>query len=285
MQNRIITLADCYLPKRKSDSHKGQHGNLAILGGTGGMLGAAILSARAGLLAGAGRTYLACLCNEPVMQFHVDIEYPEIMVRSVWQLLQTNNLNCLAIGPGLGQQELAGQLIREFLNRYYPIVLDADALNLVSQDQKLANLLSQRKTTSVITPHAGEAARLLEISVEQVQRQRTQVAKQLANRLNCVCVLKGYKSLIADSSGNCWENHTGSPGLAAAGTGDVLTGIISSFIAQGFSPWQASVSGVYLHGIASQRCEEQGISPIGLRASDVALTVRQLINQLDTIRV
>lgn len=275
----MITLTDCQLPQRNIDSHKGMHGKLAILGGATGMLGAAILAARAGLLAGAGRTYLACLCNEPIKQVVLDSEYPEIMLRSVWQILQMPDLDCLAIGPGLGQQALAKQLLSELISRPYPLVMDADALNLIAQYPALANLLRQRKAASVITPHPAEAARLLAISTEQVQQQRTQVAQQLAQQLHCICVLKGHQSLIADPSGQCWQNPTGNAGLASAGTGDVLTGMIASFIAQGLSAWQASISAVYLHGLAAQACQQQGIAPIGLRASEVAVKVRQLINQ------
>lgn len=269
-----LSLQDCHWPIREPDSHKGLHGSLAVIGGAEGMLGAALLAARAGLLAGAGRSYLAPLQKHAPQ---VDMRFPELMMRSPEQVMLLNQLDCLAIGPGLGQSHEALAILRQTIQSPFPLVLDADALNLIASEN-LSQLIAHRSAGCVITPHAGEAARLLHCSAEQIQSQREQSAKTLAKNLNCVCVLKGAQTLIASPQGDCVMNPTGNVGLASGGTGDVLCGIVASLMAQGHNAWQAATTATYLHGLAADQLVQQGIGPIGLRASEVATQVRYILN-------
>jgi len=270
-----LSPADLIWPIRKADAHKGQHGSVAIIGGAEGMYGAALLAARACLLSGAGRGYLASLqAHAPV----TDMRYPELMMRSVDNLLQLKQLDCVGIGPGMGQSELAQQILQRMLSSDIPLVIDADALNLIAQHPELRQQLIHRVAPSVITPHIGEAARLINASTQDIAQHRLKTAQQLAQALNCVCVLKGPNSIIAHPYGEAFSNTTGNVGLASGGTGDVLTGIIASLIAQGLSCWEAAKTGVYSHGLAADQLVAKGMGPIGLRASEISLQVRNILN-------
>jgi hydroxyethylthiazole kinase-like uncharacterized protein yjeF len=140
------------------------------------------------------------------------------------------------------------------------------------------HLMQQRSAHHVITPHVGEAARLMGCDTQQVQSQRSQTAIDLAQRYHAVCILKGAQSVIADPNGQCVTNPTGNAGLASGGTGDVLCGVVASLIAQGLSAWQASTTGCFIHGLAADQLLAQGIGPIGMRASEVALQIRRILN-------
>ncbi|WP_159076008.1 NAD(P)H-hydrate dehydratase [Microvirgula aerodenitrificans] len=154
----------------------------------------------------------------------------------------------MAIGPGLGQSPAAAQLLRDTLQRGGPLVLDADALNLIAADAGLADLCRTRGAATVITPHPAEAARLLGTSTEAVQSDRIAAVRQLASRLNAVALLKGCGTLVAGPDGFFTVNPTGHPGLAQAGQGDTLTGMIAALLAQGLSAGQAARHGAWLHG-------------------------------------
>lgn len=273
-----LALKDLHWPKRKADSHKGHHGSFAVIGGADGMYGAALLAARAGLLAGAGRTYLASTQSHGPM---VDMRYPEIMMRPPQTLSQLSQLDCVAIGPGLGQSESAHYLLSQFLASQYPLVLDADALNLIADNTDLMKLLQMREAESVMTPHTGESARLSGKRSNEIQQQRLENALHLATELNVICVLKGQNTVIAHANGDYFINPTGNAGLASGGSGDVLTGIIASLIAQGLSCWEAAKTGVYIHGLAADQLVANGTGPIGLRASEVAEQVRYILNHHD----
>ena len=280
MLMKILSLQDCCWPQRQANSHKGQHGSLAIIGGDEGFLGAALLAARAGFLTGAGRTFLAFLHQQAPQ---IDIDFPELMMRSPAQVFALNPLDSLAIGPGMGQSSHAKQLLTQALSSNIPLVLDADALNIIAKahqdgDETLMHLMQQRSAHHVITPHVGEAARLMGCDTQQVQSQRSQTAIDLAQRYHAVCILKGAQSVIADPNGQCVTNPTGNAGLASGGTGDVLCGVVASLIAQGLSAWQASTTGCFIHGLAADQLLAQGIGPIGMRASEVALQIRRILN-------
>lgn len=273
------------LSARQRDAHKGSCGSVAIIGGDGGMVGAALLAARAALFTGAGRIYAALLSkNAPA----VDILHPEIMLRSPDDLASLKQLDCVAIGPGLGQSLDAIELLIWWLTQpkwqSMPIVLDADALNLIAEHAHLAQLLKQRRGATVITPHAGEAARLLGLTTESVQRDRLQSAACLADTFNVICVLKGADSICAHTDGTCFMNSSGNPALASGGSGDVLTGVIASLVAQGVTPLDAAKLGVFAHGLAADHLVARGIGPRGLTASEVLLEVRDVINGLSQAR-
>lgn len=273
------------LPNRPRDAHKGSCGSVAIIGGDEGMVGAALLAARAALFSGAGRIYAALLSkNAPA----IDILYPEIMLREPADLAELKQLDCVAIGPGLGRSLNAIELLIWWLTqpkwKEIPMVLDADALNLIAEHAHLALLLKQRRGATVITPHAGEAARLLGVTTESVQRDRLQSAARLADTFNVICVLKGADTICAHPDGSCFMNSSGNPALASGGTGDVLTGVIASLIAQGVTPLDAAKLGVFAHGLAADHLVARGIGPRGLTASEVLLEVRNVINGLSQAR-
>lgn len=270
------------LPTRDAKSHKGSCGSVAIIGGDESMVGAVLLAARAALLSGAGRVYAAMLSkNAP----SVDLNYPEIMMRTPAALAHLKQLDCVGVGPGMGQAIQAIELLlfwlTEPIGQSVPMVLDADALNLIATHAHLAELLKKRRAETIITPHAGEAARLLGVSAESIQSDRLGAALHLAKSFNVICVLKGAASVCAYPEGTCFVNTTGNPALASGGTGDVLTGLIASLIAQGVKPEDAAKLGVFTHGLAADNLVTSGIGPRGVTASEVLREVRNVINRID----
>lgn len=268
------------LPPRAIDSHKGSFGSIAIIGGDTGTVGAVLLAARAALYSGAGRVYAALLSIEAP---RIDCSQPEIMLRWPVAISKLTQLNCVVIGPGLGQSNNAIDLVAFWLAQDKPLLLDADALNLIANHSRLDELIKIRQAETVITPHPGEAARLLNTSVEHIALNRIQSALTLAKMYRVTCVLKGAGSICANADGSYFINSTGNPGLASAGTGDVLSGIIGSFMAQGLTGFAAAKLGVYVHGAAADALVAEGIGPVGLTASEVALKARQIINALNDV--
>ena len=269
-QNNII------IPIRKENAHKGDHGSVAIIGGASGMLGAVVLASRAALVTGAGRVYASFLSEHTP---EVDLMYPEIMVRSPEALKSLVQLDCVVIGPGLGLSNQASTLLSFWLNQPVPLVIDADALNLIASDNLLSNLLKQRQVTSIITPHPGEAARLLNNTSKDIQENRIESALKLAQQYHAICVLKGANTVVAQEN-QYHINTTGNAGLASGGTGDVLSGMLGSLVAQGLDALEASKTGVYIHGAAADSLVAKNIGPIGLTASEVILEARHLLNGL-----
>jgi len=272
------------LPSRNNDAHKGSCGSVAIIGGDESMVGAVLLASRAALFSGAGRVYAAMLSKDAPT---VDICHPEIMVRSPAALTHLKQLDCVAIGPGLGQSIAAIELLIFWLTQpigqEIPMLLDADALNLIAIHPHLAELAKNRYSETVITPHAGEAARLLATSAEFIQNNRIDAALQLAKKFHAICVLKGAGSICAHHDGSYFVNTTGNPALATGGTGDVLAGLITSLIAQGLPVLDAAKLGVYAHGAAADNLVAKGIGPVGMTASELVLEVRNVINQSNKI--
>ena len=266
------------MPIRKSGAHKGSFGSVAIIGGDAGMVGAVLLAARAALHCGVGRVYAAMLCTSAPS---VDIFQPEIMLRTPAEITQLPQLNCVVIGPGLGQSSTAIELLEFWLAQNAPLLLDADALNLIASHLHLASLVISRTAKTVITPHPGEAARLLDVSTEHIQQNRTESALKLAKNLNVTCVLKGAGTICAQHDGSWFVNTSGNVGLASGGTGDVLSGMIGSLMAQGLTALEAAKAGVYVHGAAADALVKKGEGPVGLTASEVTLEARNIINMLN----
>jgi hydroxyethylthiazole kinase-like uncharacterized protein yjeF len=269
------------LTARKNDAHKGSFGSVAIIGGDTGMLGAALLAARAALLSGAGRIYLAMLASDAP---NLDISQPEIMMRTPAALSQLAQLNCVVIGPGLGDSTAAIGLLEYWLAQNVPMLIDADALNLIATHPHLVSLTQKRNAETVITPHPGEAARILASNADTIQKNRTENALNLAKLLHATCVLKGAFTVCAHHDGAWFINTSGNPGLASGGTGDVLSGIIGSLMAQGLSGLEAAKLGAFVHGTAADSLVAQGIGPVGLTASEVAKEARNIINQLNSVK-
>lgn len=265
------------LPCRHADAHKGTFGNVAIIGGNTGMVGAALLAARAALFTGAGRIYLSFLASDAPS---VDIMQPEIMCRPLVSVHQLS-LNAIVIGPGLGKgSEALHQLGLCLANHTNSLLIDADGLNNIAANTYLQQQLSARQAPTVLTPHPSEAARLLNISTTQIQADRQAAACALAKRFNCCIVLKGTSSLCTNAQGDCTINTTGNVALATGGTGDVLSGVIGALLAQGVSPYDAAQLGVYLHGLAADTLVVRGIGPAGLTASELIPEIRYQLNQL-----
>jgi hydroxyethylthiazole kinase-like uncharacterized protein yjeF len=264
------------LPPRKQNSHKGLFGNVVVIGGSDGMTGAALLAARAALLCGGGRIYVGLLSEDAPL---LDSGQPELMLRHAMDLHEKIEASCAVIGPGLGQSPQAVKIIRAWLQKPHPLVLDADALQLVAQNTELKLMMQQRQHATIITPHPGEAAALANCSSAEVQQDRIANALRLAHGFKAITVLKGAGTIIAEPGGHWSVNTTGNPGLSSAGTGDVLAGMIGAFIAQATEPGHAARLAVYLHGAAADALVAHGTGPIGLTASEVALKARTLINQ------
>jgi ADP-dependent NAD(P)H-hydrate dehydratase / NAD(P)H-hydrate epimerase len=259
------------LKRRDCNSHKGRYGSVAVIGGDVGMTGAALLAGRAALRLGAGRVYVCCI-GDPDLR--VDPICPELMIRSLDQLPQ---VQVSVIGCGLGTSERARRALRQALGTDTPLVVDADALNLIATDEPLRQALAGRQAPCVLTPHPGEATRLLaDVPAIHVNADRIAAAVALAQTLRSTIVLKGAGTVIVDRSDHgepYWINPTGGPALATAGTGDVLSGMIGALIAQGFPIRTSTLAAVWLHG----RAAEVHGADLGLLASEVPqLAAREL---------
>lgn len=269
-----IKLFSGALHKRRHNSHKGSYGDLAVLGGAQGMAGAPILAARAAAKCGAGRVFAVFLGDAPAY----DSVQPELMCRDARDF--DFSAAATVAGPGLGTSRAAHDALQRVLNTRMPLVLDADALNLIALEPGLQQKLARRSDGAILTPHPLEAARLLGLSSAQVQADRLAAARELSSRFRCIVVLKGSGTVIARPNGNVAVNSTGNPALATAGTGDVLAGICGALLAQGWPDWEAALSAVWLHGHAADVLVEQGVGPLGLAASELIPAVRSALNQL-----
>ena len=262
-------------PPRSANSHKGTFGSLAILGGSIGMVGAALLAGRSALHLGTGRVYLGLLSYTAPA---VDFLQPELMLRSPAELFKLKPLSCLVVGPGLGNQSEALLWLDRVLNSDLILVLDADALNLIALDSHLSKILNQRKAPAILTPHPAEAARLLRTDTTTIQNNRMDAVYKISHQFNCYVVLKGAGSICCLPDGKRYLNTSGNPGLSTAGTGDVLAGMIGAMIAQGLNPDQALLLAVYLHGAAADHLLRQNHGPLGMTASEIITAARLLLN-------
>jgi NAD(P)H-hydrate epimerase len=263
---KTITKEDiaALIPVRDRFAHKGNFGHALLVAGSRGKMGAAVLSAKACLRSGAGLlTAHIPSCGEIIMQ----TAFPEAMskmdaaVDFISDVGDISGYSAIGIGPGIGlRKETAGALFRLFENKEKPFVVDADAINLLSQHEYLWEALPPN---SILTPHPKEFDRLAGNSADTSER--IQKAISLAQKKQCYIVLKGYNTAICTPDGECYINPTGNPGMATAGSGDVLTGIILGLLAQSYSPLHAALAGVFLHGLsgdiaAGQNSEESLIA-------------------------
>ena len=229
--------------KRLPDSHKGNHGHALIIAGSKTKMGAAIISSKACLRAGVG---LLSVSIPEKKKNSIFISIPEAMVAMRTEKVAYSKFSAIAIGPGIGISSTSETLLENLITTYSnPIVFDADALTIFS---KTNNFLTKIPRNSILTPHIKEFDRLFGMhdSIEE----RIEKAKIKAQELQCVIVLKSHETIITDGN-QIVENTTGNSGLAKGGSGDALTGIITSFVAQGYEPFDAAQLGVYLHGLAA----------------------------------
>lgn len=267
------------LPERPEHAHKGTFGTVIIIGGCDTMIGAPTLCARAALRSGAGLVKIACpqsilphvLTIEPSA---TGIALPNEPGEALAQLEQADPQHkaVLAVGPGLGQGAVRGELIELLLAGKRPVVLDADGLNLLAKRIEQHAKPLQLTAPLVLTPHPGEYQRLaaaLNLEADPIAKdERPHAAALLAKKLNAVVVLKGQHSIITDGE-QVAINPTGNPALATAGSGDVLTGLIASLLAQGMPPFDAAQLAAYLHGSAADQWANQH-GTRGLRAIELA---------------
>ena len=259
------------LPARAPSAHKGQFGHVLLVGGDRGFGGSINLSAHAALRCGAG---LVSLATRPEHVAAALVLVPEVMtlgVSSANQLMSVlAQASVVVVGPGLGQAPWGRSLLSAAAQAKMPQVWDADALNLLS------NAVIGLASGSVITPHPGEAARLLGISTEQVQADRPAAARAMVKKYSVVCVLKGAGTLVAGLEGELAICNHGHPAMATAGLGDVLAGVIGALLAQGMNAFDAACLAVWLHARAG---EQQGQLGRGLAASDLIPAIRLLLEE------
>lgn len=263
------------LRPRRHNSHKGNHGSVGILGGAHSMLGSVFLAGRAALKLGAGRVYLGLLAPDAPP---IDLGQPELMLRKPESLFGAE-LTAVACGPGMGTSLQAAELLEHALSLPIPLVLDADAINLLAFESSLQTALRTRSAPTLLTPHPAEAGRLLDSEVQVIQNDRIGAACEMASRFHCHVALKGCGTVVAAPDGRWWINTTGNPGLATAGTGDVLTGIAVALLAQGWETEAAALAAVHLHGVAADALVAVGEGPIGLAASELIAPARRLLNR------
>jgi NAD(P)H-hydrate epimerase len=256
-----------FIKQRKDSAHKGDFGHALLIAGSYGMAGASVLAARACMRSGVGLlTVHAPSCNNPILQ----IAIPEAMVeagaheRCFAEPADTSRYNAVGIGPGLGRsQETEAALIRQLRISRCPLVLDADALNLLAANR---HLLTALPPNSVLTPHSRELDRLTGESASPYERLTK--ARELAIRTGVHIVLKGHYSAVVNPGGKCCFNPTGNAGMATAGSGDVLTGIILALLAQGYTGEEAAKAGTYVHGMAGDLARRK-YGVISLIAGDI----------------
>lgn len=267
---KLLKVEPTVFKKRDKESHKGLFGHVLVVGGDIGMSGAARLACEAGLRAGAG---LVSLATRYAHASIVNSARPEIMSHPAEREHEIEALldkaTVVAIGPGLGLSEWAATLFATVVNSDKPLVVDADALNLLA-------LEPMKRDNWILTPHPGEAARLLGLTIEDIQADRFSAVKQLAEKFGGTVILKGCGSLIY-SDGITYLCDKGNPGMASGGMGDVLTGVVASLLAQGFSQTEAAKLAVYLHASAGDAAAK-GAGERGLLASDLMPAIRRLVN-------
>jgi len=277
-----------YFHPRPADTHKGSTGHLLIVAGSPGKTGAAAMTAMSAMRTGAGLVTLGIPKSlNPVIESQVleamteplperqDETLGESAFDTIMNLISQKK--CLAIGPGLGQAEDTKKLVCRIIKESpVPVLVDADGLNNLAGN---TTILKKLKVPIVLTPHPGEMARLMDITVADVQHDRIKSSRDFAVNFNVHVVLKGARTVVAHPDGKAYINPTGNSGMASGGMGDVLTGVIASLITQGFAPEAAAHAGVYLHGAAADTLAES-IGPFGYLASDVMNAIPGEIKKL-----
>jgi NAD(P)H-hydrate epimerase len=263
------------LPPRKPDSHKGDYGRALLIGGSQGMAGAIALAGMAALRSGAGLVKLATAnpCQATVASFEPSAmtiglaadQHGRISAAALPAIIEAaKEATIIACGPGLGRSDSLAQVVAWlYQNITQPLVLDADALTLLAREPAI---LTKAGGPRILTPHPGEFARLLD-RPNFPPTERESLASKFARENKLVLVLKGHHTVISDGT-RMAINHTGNPGMATGGTGDVLTGVITAIVAQGLPPYDAARLGVHVHGLAGDLAAED-LGQVSLIASDL----------------
>ena len=262
-----------HLKERLINGHKGSYGHLLIIGGSLGMSGAVVMAAKSAWRSGVG--LVTALVPKEVQPI-VAVSTMESMIKALPAEIPAElaKKSAVVIGPGLGQGEEAKEILRQTLiSAEVPVLIDADGLNLVAKDLSLLHLAENVK---ILTPHPGEMARLCGTNAAEIENNRLEYARMFASEQNVWVVLKGTKTLIASPSGEIWFNTVASPALSAAGSGDVLSGIIGALLAQGYSAEEACLLGVNIHGRAG-RVVEKNIGATSAKAGDIIDALSEVI--------
>ena len=282
------TLVQKVLPLYDDNIHKSIRGRVLVVAGSPGFTGAAALSALGAQRIGAGLVTVACAESlNPILAVKLTecmtALVPEepggfLSPRAAGKILElAAKSDAVVIGPGIGRRAETGELLQELLPQLtVPLVLDADALTLLAGQLELFRAL---RAPVILTPHSGEAARLLHTTAAEVEQNRLEVAKKIAAEYNGILVLKGRHTIIADPRGRARVNPTGNRGLATGGTGDVLSGMLGGLLAQGLAPFDAAAAGVYLHGLAGEQAS-QALGPDGLLAGDLLPLLPRCLRQV-----
>ncbi len=254
---------------RDKNSHKGTYGSVTVVGGENGTIGAALLAARAALVLGAGRVTVEMMGSRAPA---FDPVYPELMFAPEAADLAASTCNVVGCGMGFGDR--ARERLEAAIASPAALVLDADALRMMAQDQSLQDAVLARRSHTVITPHPGEAAAILRTSVEKVNADRITACRELSLQTGAISILKGAGSVIALRSSRTWINPTGNAMLATAGSGDVLSGMLGALFAQHYDLVSATLGAVYLHGAASE-----GVYA-GLTAGEIAANAAAILDEM-----
>lgn len=273
---------------RKDNTHKGDYGHILILAGSAGFSGAAVLCANAAMRSGAGLVSLGV--PEGVYSIIAKKSYPEVMVKPLAETKErtlslkaysrimalAQKADLLAIGPGLSQNSQTQKLVLRIIRGIQkPMVLDADALNALCGHLDLLRVMSHLSTT-ILTPHLGEFSRLIGRPPDYVQKNREMLAKRFASDYNIILILKGHRAIVTSPDGKAYVNKTGNPGMAGAGSGDVLTGMVAALLGQGLSGFEVARLGVYLHGLAGDLAAKEK-TQAGMIASDIIENIPEAI--------
>ena len=242
------------LVKRRQNSYKGDYGQVLVIAGSMGFAGAAYLTTQGAIRSGAG---LVTLCSPKEIQDIMSIKLTEAMTINFEQSDKIGNIivksNCVAIGPGMGVSKLTLNIVKNTIeNADCPIVIDADGINVL---QERLEILEQKNNAIILTPHYGEMARLTGLSIEYIKENKVDVAREFARKHDVIVLLKDHRTIITDGE-VVYENSSGNSAMASGGMGDTLTGIIASFIAQGYDPLEATYISAYIHGYCGDKLAE-----------------------------
>ena len=273
---------------RKAKAHKGDFGHILLLAGSPRFSGAAAICVEAAMRSGAGLVTVGL--PKSILCAFIKIKIKEVMLLPLPESRKgalslsgylkirdfARKADVLAIGPGLGQENTTQSLVRRIITTLdNPMVIDADGLNALAGKPQL---LKSAGSNRVITPHAAEMARLLGVGINKLESDRKEIASQFARKYRLTVVLKGHNTVVADHRGGIYINKTGNPGMATAGSGDVLTGMIAAFMGQGLIPFLAAKYAVYLHGLAGDLASVKK-TQISLIASDIIDRIPAAIKQ------
>ena len=276
------------IPERKENSHKGDYGKVFIVAGSIGMTGAAVLASEAAIKSGTGLVTTAC---PAIINDILEVKMTEVMTyplmdngtgtlqeECVEQIIdRMNKSDVMLFGPGLSLNGDILKILDVIISKSdIPLILDADGINALSMN---INILNKLKCPMVITPHPGEMSRLTGLTVSELEKKRIETASTFSKKWNIIVVLKGSATVIACPEGDAYINTTGNPGMATAGSGDVLAGIIASLMGQGLNEKNAAVLGVFIHGLAGDKAQKtKGMH--GLVASDIINEIPQALDEL-----